>query len=205
MIREPSADEIAFLRLAMKREIRDRRRRTRKALPKEARWARSRAICERVTGLPEWERAKTVLAFVSMVKEVQTRPAIEHAWANGKRVAVPRMNADFDGLELRELRADTQLEESGMMFLQPPDDAPTVADADIDLVLVPALAVDDRGHRVGYGKGFYDGLLPRLKGASRVAVVFDFERIAEVPERAEDERVDVVVTDARVDRCPPRS
>lgn len=205
MIRKPSEDEVAFLRVAVKREIRDRRRRTRKALPKEARWARSASICERVVGLPEWERATTVLAFVSMLKEVQTKAAIDTAWAAGKRVAVPRMNADFDGLELRELRSDTELEESGMMFLQPPEDAPTVPDEDIDLVLVPALAVDDRGHRVGYGKGFYDGLLPRLKRALRVAVVFDFERIAEVPDRAEDERVDVVVTDARVDRCPPRS
>ncbi|MFK7990763.1 MAG: 5-formyltetrahydrofolate cyclo-ligase [Sandaracinaceae bacterium] len=205
MIRTPSDEEVAFLRVAVKSEIRDRRKRTRKALPREARWARSASICERVVGLPEWERAKTVLAFVSMVKEVQTKAAIENAWAAGKRVAVPRMNADFDGLELRELSADTELEESGMMFLQPPEDAPTVADEDIDLVLVPALAVDERGHRVGYGKGLYDGLLPRLKRALRVAVVFDFERIAEVPDRDADERVDVVITDARIDRCPPRS
>lgn len=169
-------------------------------MPHEARVARSEAICDRVIALPEWERASTVLAFVSMRTEVQTERAVQAARAAGKRVLATRMNATFDDLELREWRADDPLEESGNLFLQPSADAPVVAPDAVDLVLVPALAVDERGHRIGYGKGFYDRLLPRLTRAARVAVVFDFERVAEVPEREGDVRVDVVVTDARVDR-----
>jgi 5-formyltetrahydrofolate cyclo-ligase len=90
-----------------------------------------------------------------------------------------------------------------MMFRQPAASAPPIADASIDLVLVPALAVDERGHRIGYGKGFYDRLLPRL-AALRVALVFDFERIVEVPVRAGDVPVDVIVTDERVIRTGAR-
>jgi 5-formyltetrahydrofolate cyclo-ligase len=87
-----------------------------------------------------------------------------------------------------------------MMFLQPPEHAPSVADGDVDLVIVPALAADERGHRIGYGKGFYDRLLPRLSGATRLCVIFDFELVAEVPNRPGDEMVDLIVTDARIAR-----
>jgi len=200
-MREP--DE-ASVRAQLKAEIRQRRLITRKALPKEAREARSAAITERVRALPEWDAAKTVLAFVSMRREVQTGALVEHAWDAGKTVATTRMNATFDDLELRRWERGTELEESGMMFRQPLVNAPTVADDDVDLVLVPALAIDERGHRIGYGKGFYDRLLPRVERALRVAVIFDFERIVEVPNLPADEVVDVVVTDERVFRTDAR-
>lgn len=196
----PSPAEEALLRARIKQEIRTRRLAVRKALPREARWQRSEAICERLTALPEWSAAGTVLAFVSMRTEVQTAPAVERAWAEGKRVATTRMNPTFDDVELRTWCHGDELEESGMMFMQPLSTTPVVPEDEVDLVIVPALAVDARGHRIGFGKGFYDRLLPRLARAVRVAVVFDFEIIAEVPERAGDERVDVIVTDAQLIR-----
>ena len=190
----------AGLRRQVKDEIRRRRRSLRAALPKEAREQRSVALCERLVALDEWVAAKSVLAFVSMRTEVQTQVAVDAAWAAGKLVAAPRMNESRDDLVLAEWRAADELEPSGMRFLQPPPHAPRVEEPTIDLVIVPALAVDPRGHRVGYGAGFYDRLLPRLTRAVRVAVVFDFERIAEVPERPEDEVVHIIVTDACVSR-----
>ncbi len=186
------------LRAGMKVEIRTRRRAVRRAMPHEARLARSEAIARRVIELEEWTRARTVLAFVSMRSEVQTAALVEAARAAGKRVAAPRMTHEYDDLEAHEWHEQDELEESGMMFLQPPVSAPRVEDDAIDLVLVPALAADDRGHRIGYGKGFYDRLLPRLTRATRVCVVFDFEIVAEVPDRPGDEPADLVVTDARV-------
>lgn len=186
------------LRAGMKAEIRQRRRSVRRAMPHEARVARSEAIARHVLALPEWGRARTVLAFVSMRSEVQTEALVAGARASGKQVAAPRMAADREHLELYEWREGAALEESGMMFMQPTADAPRVADEAVDLVIVPALAADERGHRVGYGKGFYDRLLPRLTRAFRVCVIFDFELVAEVPDREGDEATDVVVTDARV-------
>lgn len=200
----PSPAEESYLRARIKQEIRQRRLAVRKALPKEARRERSAKIAERVLALPEWASAKTVLAFVSMAREVQTGPIVERAWAEGKRVATTRMNETFDDLELRAWAEGDALEESGMMFMQPLAEAPPVPEDEVDLVLVPALAIDERGHRIGYGKGFYDRLLPRLGGARRVAVVFDFEIITEVPNREGDEPVDVVVTDGRVLRIAGR-
>jgi 5-formyltetrahydrofolate cyclo-ligase len=85
-----------------------------------------------------------------------------------------------------------------MGFLQPPAGSPRVPELDVGIVLVPALAVDERGHRIGWGKGFYDRLLPLVPDAVRIALVFDFQLVAEVPDTPGDERVDYVVTDSRV-------
>lgn len=193
-------DDDAYIRAQVKDEIRRRRRSLRRGFPTDARETRSQAIAARVLALPEWEAAQTVLAFVSMRTEVQTGGLVEAAWDAGKRVAAPCMNATFDDLVLREWARGAELEESGQRFLQPLRDAAPVADEDVDLVIVPALAVDPRGHRVGYGKGYYDRLLPRLERAFRVAVIFDFERIAEVPTREGDVPVHAVVTDETTQR-----
>jgi 5-formyltetrahydrofolate cyclo-ligase len=161
------------LRLAMKAELRDRRRRVRKTMPHEAREARSNAICARIVELPEWQDAKTVMLFVSMRTEVQTGPLFR---GHDKRIAVPRMTVDRD--EIEPCAFTGELEESGMLFEQPPRNAPSIAGGEIDLVVVPALAIDATGHRIGFGKGFYDRLLPRLPRAVRVGVLFDFETVA---------------------------
>lgn len=185
------------LRTGMKAEIRTRRRAVRRAMPHDARIVRSAAICQRLIALPEWASAKTVLAFVSMRSEVQTQDAVHAARAAGKRVGTTRMLPDYSDLEVREWRVEDELEESGQMFLQPPAEAPVIPNDEIDLVIVPALAADDRGYRIGYGKGYYDRLLPKLTRAFRAAVIFDFEVVAEVPEQPYDTPVDVVITDIR--------
>ncbi len=194
-------EAVTKLRADMKAEIRTRRRAVRRAMPQDARLARSAAICERLIALPEWAQARTVLAFVSMRDEVQTKEAVAAARAAGKRVGSTRMLPDRSDLEVREWRLEDELEESGQMFQQPPLDAPLIAGDEVDLVIVPALAADDRGYRIGYGKGYYDRLLPRLPRAFRAAVIFDFELIAEVPEHPYDTPVDIVITDQRAERA----
>ena len=192
------------VRAQMKDEIRRRRRALRRALPGQARLARSNAIGRRVTDLAEWPAARTVLAFVSMRTEVQTSWVVARAWSQSKRVGATRLRERDGELSLHRWDEGDVLEPSGMMFRQPTLDAAPIAEDDVDLVLVPALAVDHRGHRIGFGRGFYDRLLPRLSRALRVALVFDFERIAEVPIRPGDEPVDVVVTDERTIRTGAR-
>jgi 5-formyltetrahydrofolate cyclo-ligase len=191
-------EDSALLRVQIKAEIRQRRRAVRGAMPADARETRSKAICERVVQLPEFDRARTVLAFVSMRTEVQTHAAVEAARSAGKRVCATRMGEDLENLVVVEWRADDPLEESGYMFSQPSADSPVVPDDEIDLVIVPALALDERGHRIGFGKGYYDRLLPRLTSAFRAGVVFDFELMTEIPDRPGDEPVDAIVTDARL-------
>jgi 5-formyltetrahydrofolate cyclo-ligase len=198
-MRAPHDDAEDALRRKVKAELRTRMRGVRKALPAEARAARSARIAERVIALDEWIAARTVMLFVSMPLEVDTGPLERAARAAGKRIAAPRMGEP--GLEVRAWDEGMSVALTGRMQVpEPPDTAPFVDASEIDLVVVPALALDDRGARIGYGAGLYDGLLPRLSRALRVGICFDFQRIAEVPETEGDQRLHVIVTDERVVR-----
>ncbi|UJR81650.1 5-formyltetrahydrofolate cyclo-ligase [Sandaracinus amylolyticus] len=193
---DPIAEEDA-LRRRVKAELRTRMRGVRRALPAEARAVRSGRIWERVLAREEWASAKTVMLFLSMRTEIDTSTAAKVAWDAGKRVCAPRVTES--GLAVHEWQRDVVPVESGSMRVpEPPEDSPLVDPSEVDLVIVPALVLDERGARIGYGAGYYDHLLPRLTRAVRVGVVFDFQLVAEVPETAGDERVHVVVTDERV-------
>lgn len=187
----------AHLRRQAKAELRKRIAAVRRALPRDARAERSRAVAERLLALDALRAPGHVLAYWPMRGEVDPRPAFDALRARGATLALPRMDWGADALALHAHDPSVPLEESGMGFLQPPADAPRIAPAAIDAVLVPAVAADDRGYRIGLGKGFYDRLLPTLEGAFSVALLFDFQLVAEVPEEPHDARVHHVVTDRR--------
>ncbi len=184
----------------VKAELRDRMRRVRRALGPENRDARSAAIAERVRSTDAWARARTVALFVPMRTEIDVGLLERAARLESKRVAAPRM-IEVQGrteLELREWVEGVAPVESGKMVREPPADAPWVDPATVDLVIVPGLAFDERGARIGYGAGLYDRLLPTCTGAARVGVAHDFQVLGELPEGPGDQRVDLVVTNERV-------
>lgn len=186
------------LRQRAKLALRKQLRAVRETLPVSACDARSEQIAKRVLALPEVQNATTVLAFASIRNEVRTRPMIEAMHEAGKRVALPRVVDDTLVLHLAE--RDAALVEGAFSVPEPPQDAPRVDPSDVDLALIPALAVDPKGHRIGYGGGYYDRLLPALRKATACAVAYDFQLIAEVPTQTFDVAVDLIVTDARVIR-----
>ena len=197
-----SADETeraaSLLRQRAKLALRNRMRGVREALPDSACDARSAEIAKRLLALAELERAETVLAFASIRNEVRTQTSMQAAWAAGKRVALPRVVGDE--LQLHLVASDTVLIEGAFSVPEPPETATRVQPDEVDFALVPALAVDPRGYRIGYGGGYYDKLIPRLGHACTCAVAYDFQLIAEVPELPFDVAVDLVVTDERVIR-----
>jgi 5-formyltetrahydrofolate cyclo-ligase len=187
------------LRRRAKLALRNQMRAVRASLPASACSARSEEIAKRVLALPELEQATTVLAFASIRNEVRTRPIIEAMHDAGKRVVLPRVVED--GLVLHVVEPDTELVDGAFSVPEPPRDAVRMRQSDVEFALVPALAVDPRGYRIGYGGGYYDKLLPTLRKASTCAVAYDFQLVAEVPELPFDAAVDLIVTDARVIRA----
>jgi 5-formyltetrahydrofolate cyclo-ligase len=190
----------------MKAELRDRMRRVRKAIGDEGRRERSAKIAAHVLALPQWKDAKTVALFVPMRTEVDVTLLRDAALEAGKTIAAPRMIelASDDptmpprlSLELRSWGADIEPIESGKMVKEPPESAPLVSPESVDLVIVPALALDPSGGRVGYGAGLYDGLLPTLTRAFFVAVAYEFQLVVELPLAPHDRRVHHIVTDER--------
>ena len=175
----------------------------RAAYPAAAVAERSARIVERVAQLPEFIAARSVALFWPMVEanEVDLRELDARARAAGKRVYYPGFRRAADEVLHSELRLTTSADELALReqrFFEPPPTAPAAARGDVELVIVPALAAALSGHRLGFGLGFYDSLLPDFRPPARAAVVaFDFQLLAEVPALPHDVPCDVVVSDAR--------
>lgn len=199
--REPHSHALApeeILRRKVKAELRKRLRGIRKSTPIEALEVRSRAIIERLEAHAVMKSAKRVALFWPIVArhEVDLRPLDERLRARGVRVAYPAIDPDTGVMTFRFVDDPNAMDEKGYGFREPRADTPEV-DA-LDVVIVPAIAVDPTGHRIGYGAGYYDRTLPRfVPPAVSIAVAFDWQLVSEVPFTDGDVRCMHVVTDAR--------
>ena len=172
----------------------------RDALAADERSARSQAIADRVLGLPEATGAETVLAFWSFGSEVDTTPLLARLRSEGRTVALPRIEGS-DVVPVVATRGAPMTETSfGAME---PATGRVLDVAELDLVVVPGVAFDRSCGRVGYGGGFYDRLLRGTReGATAIGAAFALQIVDEVPAGPIDRRLDAVVTEVEVIRCP---
>jgi 5-formyltetrahydrofolate cyclo-ligase len=186
------------LRYRAKAVLRQRARALRNTIPTEALSARSGRIVLALLALPALARARSAALFwpIEGRNEVDLRPLDAELRARGTRIAYPSID-EARVMTFRWTDDPVALEERGFGFREP---VPGALEVDrLDAVIVPALQLDPRGHRLGYGAGFYDRTLPRFcPPAIAIGVGFDFQLIAEVPITEGDVAVDIVVTDARV-------
>ncbi|MGW1226763.1 5-formyltetrahydrofolate cyclo-ligase [Streptomyces sp. NPDC002530] len=166
------------------------------------------ALARRALELPELTGARTVAAYVSVGREPGTRALLDALRARGVRVLLPVLLPDND-LDWAPYEGTEGLERAGRGLLEPSGprlgaDAVLAADA----VLLPGLAVDERGMRLGRGGGSYDRVLARLAAAGAdpalVALLYGNEVVARVPEEPHDHPVDAVVTPSGARRFAER-
>jgi 5-formyltetrahydrofolate cyclo-ligase len=195
----PATEEDA-LRRRVKAELRKRMRGLRKALPERVCAEKSMRIVRSLAGLEPIARARTVALFwpIEERHEVDLRPLHDLLQQRGVRVAFPAMEVGA-GLMTFRFVADLQTMVDGVAGLrEPAPEQPAAAPGDLDAIVVPALAIDPRGHRIGYGGGYYDRALPQFAPrAASIGVAFDFQLVVEVPDTPTDVAVQWVVTDAR--------
>lgn len=179
-------------------------RAARRALGPEIRAHASAAIAGRVLGLGEIASARAVLLYGASPEEVDTL-AIELALrALGVRIAYPRVAGAHD-LQLHWLDTRDELVEGSFGLLEPRPDARHARAAEIEAIVVPGVAFDEHGGRVGYGRGYYDTLLGgECSGVPSIGVAFDEQVFAQVPCEARDRRVSVLVTPTRTLRGATR-
>ena len=199
-------DVLSMLRHQAKAALRKRMRALRNSIPERARAARSQKIVERVVSSDLFRRASSIGMFWPMLdrNEVDVRELDALARADGKLVAYPSLLEDAVEMTLRYAEP-AELEERGHGFAEPSESSEHARIDDQLLIMVPALAVDPTGQRVGYGKGYYDRLLVRIAPPARTIVVaYDFQIVAEVPVTEGDRPVDSIVTDVRSWDLTPR-
>ncbi len=175
----------------------------------------SARICQRLADLPAYRDAQTVLWYVGIGDEVSTRELLARTLQQGNRtIAVPYCTRDSSGnrcLGLWRLDAMTELSVTDWGLLEPPQQRWQEADKnmtaqDLDAVIVPGLAFDRQGGRLGYGAGFFDRLLARLRADSvTIGLSFEAQIVEHVIMEAHDVGLDWLVTETAVYRGRGRS
>lgn len=186
--------------LTDKRDLRRAALTRRREMSDEDRRDRSEAIRRTLVGLPEVSAAQTVMTFVSFRAEVETRPLIERWLGEGRRVCVPLTLRERDRIVAVAIENPATDLRPGALGIHEPVDAPDrrVDPCDIDVCVVPGLLFDLRGHRLGYGAGYYDRFLAQLtQSACRTIGVAYAWQVSEtdLPVDEWDIRLGAIVTD----------
>ena len=192
-----SSDRLKRAKRALRRDVLARR----DALPARDRAAASLEIADRVAGLPEVLDARSAMTFWSFGSEVDTAPLIDRLAAEGRTVALPRIEGSDIVAVAYVLGAATTETPFGA---KEPAEGRVLDPSELDLVVVPGVAFDRSGNRVGYGAGYYDRFLRRTRGrVPALAIAFAVQVVSEVPTGRTDRRVDAIVTETEVIRCGP--
>ena len=193
----PVPDDLRDAKAAARSELRRRRA----ALDAADRVTLSAAAVTRLVAAPELAGAGVVAAFFGIRDEIDTASLIEALLAGGRIVVLPRMVGKAQPLAFHAWRPGEPLEEASMGVLQPPAASPALFP---DLVVAPLLGFDLRGHRLGYGGGFYDRtlrLLRRDRPTPAIGLAFEQQRLDAVPAGEHDERLDRVATEVALYDC----
>ena len=170
----------------LRRAIRERKR----AMTEEEIVSRSEKLGVLFAQSEAYKNAKTIYGYLPYNQEVRTVPMLEQALKDGKKVAVPKVYGD----EMKFLYLDdlAQVEKGYAGIPEPIADEP-VADDETALVLMPGLAFDPAGHRIGYGGGFYDRFLAAEPNHPTLALCYEFQMLPELHTEEHDIPVDTVL------------
>lgn len=173
-----------------KKELRSQIRARKRAMTKEEIVSRSEALGRLFAQSEAYRNAKTIYGYLPYNQEVRTVPMLEQALKDGKRVAVPKCyGEEMKFIYLADL---TQVAPGYANIPEPIADEP-VADDPTALVLMPGLAFDPQGHRIGYGGGFYDKFLSAEPNHPTLALCYEFQMLPHLETEDHDIPVDTVL------------
>ena len=153
----------------------------------------SAQVCRIVADSPRWQSARTVLLYHALLDEPDLQPLLDAALMEGKNVLLPVVVGDE--LELRLYEGPDSLREGAFHILEPVGEVfPPSRYGEIGLALIPGMAFDREGHRLGRGRGYYDRLLPRLPRVYKLGVCFPFQIVAGVPHEPHDMAMNEIIS-----------
>lgn len=188
----------------MKVELRKDILHTRRGMSKEEVTSKSQLISDKVLSLTEYKQAKVVMLYLDFRNEVVTTELLQKTLANGQRVVIPVTDIKNTALIPSEIINYPDDITAGTWGIPEPKSEALrpIEPTEIDIVIVPGVAFDVKGNRLGYGGGFYDRFLLRTKpGTIFVALAFELQIKDEVYPEKHDHPVHYVITEERVIKC----
>ena len=178
----------------MKNKIRKEILALRKKLPEKVVEKNSNEIIRKTRQHPVYLNAELILAYIDTNGEVQTKKLIEDAWNQGKKVAVPKVQGDIMHFYLIE--SYDQLVPGDFGIQEPKEDCWKIEElTDNTLVIMPGVAFDRAGNRIGYGKGYYDKYFGQYPDIYKIAIAFEMQIIESIPADEYDVSADEVITE----------
>jgi 5-formyltetrahydrofolate cyclo-ligase len=190
----PSSKGGGRMKVLSKRELRYRLRNLRRSLPTQEYQQLSKAIVENIRGLEPFKSARVILAFYPFDGEPDISPLLEEILKKGKDLLIPKV--EQKSMKLCKIRSFDGLAPGSFCLLEPTQ-CEEVEPELVDFALVPGVAFDLKGCRLGMGKGFYDRILGRIRGF-KVGVAFSFQVFEEIPCDPWDQRVDAIATEETI-------
>ncbi|MBI2877857.1 MAG: 5-formyltetrahydrofolate cyclo-ligase [Candidatus Tectomicrobia bacterium] len=195
-----TTDSIAQRKAEIRRKILNQRL----AASEEECQTRSALIHERLFAQPEFDRARIIAFYLAIDKEVRTQEMVREALRQGKRVLIPKLYREPASLLLSEVQdIDVELRRGPWGILEPQEQyLRPIPLAEVELILVPGVAFDLQGGRIGFGKGYYDRMLSRVeRPVGLIGLAFEFQVLPEVPQQEHDIPVHKIITEKRVICC----
>lgn len=155
-------------------------------------------IAKKLFALPVFKKTKVIAAYVDFDNEVPTRAIIQKLFRLKKTVAVPKMKTFSKTLSFHVIQSLKELAQVRFGILEPPSKNPAADFSEIGVVLVPGVGFDERGFRLGYGIGFFDRTLPKLKKTVKIGLGFEAFVVPQLPVEVHDQAMDILVTEKKV-------
>ena len=179
-----------------KAEIRAQLREMRRALSKQEQDVAAKAMHDHLAALDVYRASRVVMAYMTCRGELSLEPVILDVLAAGKTLVLPRCEAEGI-MTARKVGAIHELVPGAYGLLEPDASCEAIDPKKIDLILVPGVAFDRQGGRLGQGAGYYDRFLPQTQ-AVRMGICHDFALLEHVPSQAHDVPMDFVITPAGI-------
>ena len=182
-----------------KNEVRERMLEALSTLPEKERKEQDENIMEKLRGISELKASKCIFAYIGIDYEIRTEKIIEAMLFEGKTVCVPLCHGKgrMDAIKITSM---SELSPGRYGIPEPPKDGEKVIPSEIDAILVPGVAFDEKGKRLGRGGGYYDRFMECAENAVKIALCREVNLLSCVPCEEHDQSVDIVVTEKRIIR-----
>lgn len=178
----------------LKKQLRQTIRQLRQSLSSEAQHQYNEQIQKTLLSLPQFQAAKNILFYASLPEEVATLEIVEKH-LHSKNIILPRV--EEHQLVLHHLKDIQHLHKGRFEILEPIIGSAVVDPSTIDLAIIPGLAFDEQKNRLGFGKGYYDKLLPLLP-CRKIGLAYECQMVKDVPSEDHDQPLDMIITEQRL-------
>lgn len=186
----------------LKQELRKKLLSQRDALNKEFISTQSDNMAKQLYAWPYYQKAKMIMLFLSMKQEPQMMKIIEHAWLQGKTVCVPSMRQQFGVMDAAIIHNMNDLVCGRFNLLEPnPSNLEVIDPKTIDVIIVPGVAYDQSGNRLGMGAGYYDRFIPQAPQAILIGAIWSSQIVENIPCASYDKPVHYLLYENGIINC----